>query len=71
MTLRKLGQRVSLALCFGFVLIHVLAKLDFFAHYSQTETITYLREHSIYWIVMAVVAFVVWLLERFSSDKVR
>jgi hypothetical protein len=38
------------------------AKLHFFSRFDAHEVGNYVREHSAYWIWMAIAAFLIWLL---------
>jgi hypothetical protein len=44
--------------------IYVAAEFDFFRRYGATD---YVREHSLYWAALAVVAFLIWAFERARS----
>jgi len=60
---------VSAALCGLLVLVYIAAKVDFFTQYSPLGTRSYLREHSIYWVGMAAIMFLIWLAERLLHDR--
>lgn len=62
-------RRISLILGFLFLSTYVAAKIHFFTRFSYFGTAAYLREHSIYWIMMAVLAFTVWLIEKLGSGS--
>jgi hypothetical protein len=55
----------TILICAG-VLVYVGAKIDFFKHYGEAG---YLREHSIYWILIAAIAFLLLLIERFFPEE--
>ena len=69
MGIRRILRIVSASLFFFLFLIYVAAKFDFFVHYSELGTRSYLKEHSIYWVAMAAVALLVWLLERYRHSS--
>jgi FtsH-binding integral membrane protein len=71
MNLRKLSRQISFVLGCGLVLIYIVAKLDYFAHYDTNNTVSYLQEHSVYWLAMAIVAFVIWLIQTRFKDSER
>jgi hypothetical protein len=60
---------ITLTLGFLLLFLYIAAKVDFFRRFSYFETGTYLREHSIYWLAMAVVAFLIWLMEKRSRSS--
>ena len=61
---RKIIIVALLVVLFG---IYILAKFHFFTTYSTLGTAAYLEEHSVYWLAMAAVALMAWLLERRSE----
>ncbi|HWR37625.1 MAG TPA: hypothetical protein VN622_17320 [Clostridia bacterium] len=60
---RNLIRKSSLVLCGVFILVYISAKYHFFTSYFGTSSELYLREHSVYWAVMAALALAVWILE--------
>ena len=57
--------RIALGVLWGsFLALYFTAKFDFFVRYDPFRVRTYLHEHSIYWVGMAALAFVIWLIEK-------
>ena len=50
----------TILICAG-VLVYVAAKIHFFKHYGEAD---YFREHSIYWILIAAIGLILFLIER-------
>jgi len=49
--------------------LYIAAKIDFFRQYDRLALGAYLREHGVYWAAMAVIGFLIWLVERrFPQD---
>jgi len=70
MVARNAVRKFSAALCALFLLVYILAKIDFFTQYFQLQVEDYLRKHSVYWVAMAAIAFIIWLLgKRFPHDS--
>lgn len=46
------------------LLVYILAKIDFFTRYSNSNVGEYVRGHSVYWVAMAAIAFVIWFIEK-------
>jgi len=67
MNLRKTARLTSVLLLAISVALYVASKIHFFAHYNPHHTDQYLREHIVYWILMAVTASLVWVVERYSQ----
>jgi len=44
--------------------LYIAAKLNFFTGYFRLGTAAYVREHSVYWVALAAIAFAVWLIEK-------
>jgi hypothetical protein len=61
-------RTISVILISVGVLIYIAAKIDFFRHYGETSCF---RHHSIYWIFIAAIAFLLLLIERFFPEKPR
>jgi hypothetical protein len=57
----------TILICVG-LLVYIAAKIDFFKHYGEAG---YFREHSVYWIFIAAIAFLLLLIERFFPQKPR
>jgi len=65
----KAALRIALvALWAFFLLLYAASKADFFTSYRANGTAQYLRHHSIYWVTLAAVAFLIWLLEMFRRS---
>jgi hypothetical protein len=64
MDARRVVRTFSAMLCAFFLLLYIAAKIDFFSRYFRLGPENYFREHSIYWAAMAVIAFVLWLIEK-------
>ncbi len=60
----RMIRAMTAALGFLFFCAYIAAKIDFFRRYSQLGPGSYLREHSVYWLVMATIAFIAWLIEK-------
>jgi len=60
---KNLIQPATAVLCVLFLCVYVAAKIHFVRRFSYLEIGSYLREHSIYWIALATIAFAVWLIE--------
>jgi hypothetical protein len=57
--------RITLGVLWGVLLtLYVAAKVDFFVHYDPSSVGAYLQKHSIYWLGMAAVSFLIWLIEK-------
>jgi hypothetical protein len=70
MSTRRKIIRVLVLVLFGIdVLIYIAAKIDFFKHYGVLGEGAYVREHSIYWVVMAALGLLIWLIERLIPEK--
>lgn len=67
MSSRTLRRKIIVALLAVFFGIYILAKFHFFTTYSTVGSAAYLEEHSVYWLTMAAVVLMVWLLERRSD----
>ena len=66
---RKIVRMITLILWGLFVATYMAAKLHFFTRYFQTDLGNYLREHSIYWIGLGAIAFVLWIIEKLFPEK--
>jgi len=47
-----------------FLCLYIAAKIHFISRFSQLGTRGYLREHSVYWLAMAITVSLIWLVER-------
>ena len=57
--------RVVLAVLWGlFLALYVASKIHFFTRYDPLGVGSYLKEHSTYWMAMAVVVFLIWLVGK-------
>ena len=63
--------RIALVVLWGFFLaLYIAAKFHFFVHYDPLRVGTYLQEHSKYWVGMAALVFMIWLIEKqFPQDR--
>jgi hypothetical protein len=63
--------RVVLAVLWGlFLALYVASKIHFFTRYDPLGVGSYLREHSTYWVAMATVVFLIWIVGRwFPQDR--
>jgi hypothetical protein len=66
MTSRVARISSAVLLASGLV-VYVAAKIDFFRHYGSMSAGAYLREHSVYWIAIAALGLLVWLIEISES----
>jgi hypothetical protein len=70
MNVRKLVRIVLAILCGLFCALYIAAKIHFFTRYDPLKVGSYLEGHSIYWVAMAVTAFLIWLKTgRFPQDR--
>lgn len=60
----NLIRKISITLFGVFALVYIFAKFDFLNNYFANGTGSYLRQHSIYWVAMAALALLIWLLEK-------
>jgi hypothetical protein len=65
MKTRKALRAISTVLVCAGVLVYVAAKIDFFRRYGRPD---YLRNHGIYWILIAAIGLVLFLIERVLPD---
>jgi hypothetical protein len=57
--------RVVLAVLWGlFLALYVASKIHFFTQYDPLGVGSYLREHSTFWVAIAAVSFLIWLVEK-------
>ena len=64
--------RVVLAVLWGFFLtLYITSKIHFFTRYDPSGVGRYLSEHSSYWLAMAAVAFLIWLIGKRLSGNPR
>jgi hypothetical protein len=62
--------QVILAILFGLVLaVYITAKIHFFARYDPHRQWRYLREHWVYWALMAALALSIWLIQGLFPEK--
>jgi uncharacterized membrane protein YidH (DUF202 family) len=66
MNLRKIARFASVFLLVVSVALYVASKVHFLTHYNPNRTSDYLREHSAYWVLTAITALFIWVLERYS-----
>ena len=66
MTTRLVLRITSTVLIVSGLAVYIAAKIHFFKHYRDPD---YFREHSIYWILIASIGLVLFLIERFTSEK--
>jgi len=69
MRMRGVIQVLSVGLCGLLVLTYIAAKVDFFTQYFRLGTREYLREHSIYWLAIAAILFLIWLTDRLLHNR--
>jgi hypothetical protein len=55
---------ITIVLGVLFLCVYIAAKIHFFSRFSQLGTTSYLREHSVYWLAMAAIVSLIWLVER-------
>jgi hypothetical protein len=60
---------ISVLLLTVFLALYVASKIHFFTHYNPYRIGDYLREHSLYWILMAATALLIWVVERYSQKR--
>jgi hypothetical protein len=46
------------------IVAYVAAKIHFFTRYDPHREGSYLREHRVYWATMAIIALLIWLVEK-------
>ena len=66
MTTKLVLRMISAVLVIAGVLVYIAAKIHFFRHYGETN---YFREHSIYWILLASIGLLLFVVERFLPEK--
>jgi len=64
--LRKIARFASIFLLVVSLALYVASKIHFFTQYNPNRTGDYLREHSVYWILMAATALFIWAVEQYS-----
>jgi hypothetical protein len=67
MNWRKIARLTSLSLFAVFFALWVASKIHFFTHYDPHNTGRHLREHSVYWLLIAVTASFNWVVEQYSQ----
>jgi len=67
--LRTIARFASVVLLVVSLVLYVASKIHFFTHYDSNRTGNYLREHTVYWILMAVTALFIWAVERYSPKR--
>jgi hypothetical protein len=67
----RIAVRIALVVLWGFFLtLYIAAKFDFLVHYDPLRVGDYLQEHSVYWMGIAALGFVIWLIEkRFPQSR--
>lgn len=66
----KIVRAVLVALWIVFLALYVAAKIHFFTRYGRVGTGVYIREHSVYWVGLAAVLFLVWVISKlFPSQR--
>jgi hypothetical protein len=64
--------RVILAVLWGlFLALYVACKIHFFTRYDPLGLTRYLEKHSTYWVALGTVALLIWLIEKWFSQKPR
>ena len=57
--------RITLAVLWAALLaLYIMAKSHFFEQYEPSRVGAYVQEHSVYWVAMAAVVFLLWLIEK-------
>jgi hypothetical protein len=67
--LRKIARPASVFLLVVSLALYVVSKLHFLTHYDPNRTGKYLREHTVYWTLMAATALFIWVAERYSPKR--
>ena len=67
---RWAGQLTALLLALLLVL-YLSAKIHFFSRFDPYNLRGYVVEHSAFWISMAVIAVVIWLIAYFGEKQAR
>jgi polyferredoxin len=61
--------RAVLAALWGlFLALYVASKIHFFTQYDPLGVGSYLREHSIFWVAMVAVSFLIWLFGKWFPE---
>ena len=68
MSAAKTVRAVLAVLWGGFLALYVASKMHFFTRYDPLGVGSYLRDHSMYWVSIAAVAFVAWLIEKWFQS---
>jgi hypothetical protein len=71
MRLRSTVRKFEAVLLVLFISLYIVAKIHFLTRFLRVPSPTFLREHSIIWAAMAVVAILLWLLDRMSVHQDR
>jgi hypothetical protein len=53
------------------LIVYVAAKVNFFTRYSPNGVADYLRQHSVYWLAMAAIAFTMWVVQKSFPEEPR
>jgi hypothetical protein len=69
MASRRVISMLSAALWVVFLALYVIAKIHFFITFNWNAVTNYLREHSIIWVAMATVFFVIWLVSKAKKNN--
>jgi hypothetical protein len=67
---RKVVRTVLVMLWSLFFALYIATKIHFFTRYDPLGVGSYLQEHSLYWVAMAVTGFLIWVIvRRFPQDR--
>jgi hypothetical protein len=68
MNVRRL-VRMCVALLWGLAIaLYLAAKIHFFRRYDPLHLGQFAREHSVYWLAMAVVGLLIWAMSKLFPE---
>jgi len=53
------------------LIVYGAAKVSFFTRYSRMGLSDYVQRHSLYWLAMAAIAFVIWIKQKLFPEEPR
>jgi FtsH-binding integral membrane protein len=53
------------------LIVYLAAKFNFFTRYGTMGVSGYVQQHSPYWLGMAAIAFVIWIMQKVSPEEPR
>ncbi len=68
LNVRMAARLINATLLSFLAAVYVAAKLHLFMHYGS---LNYVREHSVYWVLAAIIALLILVFERLSVQQPR